>query len=346
MDQVEIEQSIKIVLNKEHSDLASGINTLKIASNENPSIISYDHFNTLAEIYELCKKDKSAASLFKQTLVNDLVFAKETIHKIGDVQYYASSAGLSFYTLWQLGLYDYAIIGLANRIEQIGSFSLVNSVYRVLDSFLFTDQFYGPTHQIGKLSDTIRDQNVTLAPNSTKQFHSRILRKLSALAYSQLKRELKGVNLEINKDKQVLNEKIRELRFDDKYINFLEETDRLLHEKSEVVSSAMIGSLRSFMEELLTAFSERICQLSNETLPDYGTDIKKMGRVRKYLKEKLELSDTDHKFIDSFIDILHKEGGHSFTSKPEYFRLTRNIAIELALLLTSKFETKYNLKTN
>jgi hypothetical protein len=40
---------------------------------------------------------------------------------------------------------------------------------------------------------------------------------------------------------------------------------------------------------------------------------------------------------------LHEEGGHSFVSEKEYFRLSRNIAIEIALFVLSKYEKKYKM---
>jgi hypothetical protein len=40
--------------------------------------------------------------------------------------------------------------------------------------------------------------------------------------------------------------------------------------------------------------------------------------------------------MNKYVDILHSEGGHSFTSNVEYFRLAKNIGIEISLFLLSK----------
>jgi len=66
-----------------------------------------------------------------------------------------------------------------------------------------------------------------------------------------------------------------------------------------------------------------------------------MGRIRKYLKIKLELSDKDNSFINKYIDILHSKGGHSFVSNKNYFRLAKNIGIEIVLLILSKYKEKF-----
>ena len=46
--------------------------------------------------------------------------------------------------------------------------------------------------------------------------------------------------------------------------------------------------------------------------------------------------------INQFINILHNEGGHDFISEKEYFRLARNIAVEIDLLLLSKYERLFS----
>jgi hypothetical protein len=81
--------------------------------------------------------------------------------------------------------------------------------------------------------------------------------------------------------------------------------------------------------------TKRIAEKENEKIPVLK-DRSEMGNVRAYLKIKLGLSREDDTFIDSFVNILHSEGGHAFMSEKEYFRLARNIAVEIALLVLSK----------
>jgi hypothetical protein len=94
------------------------------------------------------------------------------------------------------------------------------------------------------------------------------------------------------------------------------------------------------MADLLKDIANRIAEGEGFKIP-HVEGRGEMGDVRSYLKSKLDFSDADDKFIDSFIDILHIEGGHSFMSEKEYFRLSRNIAIEIALFALSKYEKKY-----
>jgi hypothetical protein len=97
----------------------------------------------------------------------------------------------------------------------------------------------------------------------------------------------------------------------------------------------MVGNMRSFIEELVTDLARKIAANSNEEIPKIK-DMSAMGCNRNYLKIKLELSDNDNQLINKYIDVLHTEGGHSFISNVEYFRLAKNIGIEISLFLISK----------
>ena len=94
------------------------------------------------------------------------------------------------------------------------------------------------------------------------------------------------------------------------------------------------------MNEFIIDLAERISTIEKEEIPTDPT-MQKIGNARHYIKKKLFLSVEDHAFSNSFRKVLHSEGGHAFTSNKYYFRLTRNIGIEIALLLISKFEDKY-----
>ncbi len=102
----------------------------------------------------------------------------------------------------------------------------------------------------------------------------------------------------------------------------------------------MIGNLRVFMEDIFKDIGRNISNELNEQIPKMEGK-GEMGNLRNYIRTKLELHENEDKFINNFISILHTEGGHSFTSEKEYFRLARNIAIEIALLILTKYERKF-----
>jgi hypothetical protein len=102
----------------------------------------------------------------------------------------------------------------------------------------------------------------------------------------------------------------------------------------------MISNLRTFVGNLLKDVAHKIAEKKKEKIP-ITEGHSEMGNIRTYLKRELELSQNDDEFIDSFVNVLHSEGGHAFTSEKEYFRLARNIAIEIALFVLSKYERKF-----
>ena len=159
--------------------------------------------------------------------------------------------------------------------------------------------------------------------------------------YQLLTWQVKKINVEINQDKKVVSQKISSLGFNKSYNQLLDEIDNFIYtQTSNVVNAGMISNLRALMADLLKDVANRIAEKGGETIPTikgHG----ELGNVRGYLKTKLDLSSNDDKFIDSFVDILHSEGGHAFMSEKEYFRLARNIAIEIALFILSKYEKKF-----
>ena len=148
-------------------------------------------------------------------------------------------------------------------------------------------------------------------------------------------------NVEINQDKKTVSEKISYLGFDAKYNTLLAEIDDFLNDDAhKIIPSAMISCLRTFMGDLLKDTANRIAKYNKEEIPKLP-DHKEMGNIRIYLRRNLELSDADDGFINSFVKILHTKGGHAFLSEKEYFRLSRNIAIEISLFVLSKYEKKF-----
>lgn len=153
--------------------------------------------------------------------------------------------------------------------------------------------------------------------------------------------ELKGTNDELNIHKETVIGMITKYGFPSKMEVYLLEIDKLPDHLSnwQTINSGMIANLRSFFEELIKNIAKKI---KNKSGKDYPKDKpSEMGNKRAYIKEHLGLSDKDNKLIDSFVDILIKEGGHALTSDKRHFMLTKNIGIELAYFLLSVYEEQF-----
>jgi len=158
---------------------------------------------------------------------------------------------------------------------------------------------------------------------------------LANLGYEEIKESILNVNIEINRDKEKLITIFSNNGFDQKYKKLLNEIDEYINTNSAIVTSGMIGNMRSFMEDLVTDLARKIAANNNEQIPE-NKDMGHMGNIRNYLRSKLELSNNDNQLINKYIEILHSEGGHSFMANIEYFRLAKNIGIEIGLFLLSR----------
>jgi len=168
--------------------------------------------------------------------------------------------------------------------------------------------------------------------------HDKLRIEVNSLMYEKVKMGLIGINEEINIDKEQVIDLISKYGFSPEMESFLLELDKIPESEDWVsINSGMISNLRAFSEKLVINIA---AQIKQRTGVDYPKDKQSnMGNKRKYLKQHLGLSENDDKFIDSYIKILHEEGGHAFMSEKRYFRLAKNIGIELALFLMSKLDS-------
>jgi hypothetical protein len=62
-----------------------------------------------------------------------------------------------------------------------------------------------------------------------------------------------------------------------------------------------------------------------------------IANLRKYMKEHLQLKK-ENRLINGLVGLINNKGSHALTSEKEYFKLTKNMTIEVALFLLSKLE--------
>lgn len=336
MNKEELITYMNIVIENEFDEQQRGASTYHCERIEGKNTIVYEHSDTLVNIFSNIQTDLELKEVFITILEDEVCNAVDDEIKISDIIQNASKMSLCFYTLIRLGFTDRAISALEKRKDEAGDIFYLISIIMGEDYTYFNEQ------EIFRLLSIIKK-----LPSSGWDSRSRAdflkenaVSVLNRSSYEIIKKKLKRVNIEINQDKEKIIEIMRNLGFESKYEKFLYETDKFIHTDNEIISAGMISNIRSSMEDLLKDLAKRIATIEKEEIPKYE-GFKEMGCIRKYLKVKLELSDNDHKFINAFIDILHYEGGHSFISNKEHFRLTRNIGIEIVLLLFYKYEVKY-----
>jgi len=348
MDKKQLSSRMEIVLTKEHDNLLEGP-TFELIDNEGKLVMDYPHSETLVDIFSNIQNLPDMKNAFVEILKDRISIEGETINQdtaVNIPDHYAGAVALSFYTLIKLGFTKEAIDAL--KMRKHVSVTLV----RFLRTMLKESYGYFTIEEFNDILVEISRYGLAPSFASTPRSKFNVERGIARSrileeSYSILKKEIRGVNIEINQDRKSLSEKIGYLEFDPKYNDLLNDIDEFINkDTSAAVSAGMIGNLREFLGDLFTDTAKKIAGINGEEIPKYqdgsGKDLGSMGNIRRYLKIHLGLSDEDHKFINGFIDVLHSNGGHSFSSNKEYFRLARNIAIEIALLILSKYEKKFN----
>lgn len=334
MDKDELISDIEIVFEKELEDLK--YNDTWFHKNENgEEILDYPNANVLVKIYEIINSNLNLKKVYITYLQEKIEIPEEIEISLlmGETNSYRGISQLGFYTLCKLGLTEEAIISYEKRTKPSGL------IIFALEEILKEDPSLFSKNQLDRLLIHLKQIEIKGYPASKAK--ERVIKYIIESRFNSLKIKTNKINFEINVDKQKIIEKIKYLEFDESYTYLLDKIDDyLISNNSDLINSGMIGNLRSFLEELFKDIAKKIEYKDKDKIPS-GAD-SYMANIRIYLKRKLELTDDENTFISKFISILHSEGGHSFTSENEYFRLAKNIAIEITLFIMTKFEKKYS----
>jgi hypothetical protein len=324
VDQLELASNLEIILEKEVSDLQRNYATYTIEESKEGNIINYPNAETMIELFSIIQNDTKLKSFYLNALINKIISSNEVSY--GNHRYVGISP-ICFYVMVKLGFVNEAIDALKKR--RTSWYVIYNLIYHLISENYFDKS------QLKEISDKLKASSFYFL-NEQLNLHSMIVNS----RYELLRKQLTKVNIEINQDKKVVSDKISLFGFDNSYKELLDGIDDFINaETPKIVNAGMVNNLRTFLGNLLRDIANKIAGKMQEEIPKID-GCSEMGNVRNYLQKTLELSKKENKFIDAFIDILHSEGGHSFASDKEYFRLARNIAIEIALFVLSKYEKK------
>ncbi len=329
MEELELVDSIEAIIDKEELDQRRIISVdgkqrtpWTLSTNQ----IDYPHVELLIDIFSITENNPSLKDPFIRTLQN-------TIATEADPR-----TPLPFYALVKLNFTKQAITALDER----RLYGLSSDVFLafLIDLFKEENQYFTnlDLNEILKILSRLNISPVFV------HLKDELMKSIIIKRFENVELNIKRINVEINQDKKTVIKKIRYLGFEDKYAELLIEIDRYIYgDTPRIVNSGMIGNLRAFLEGMIIDLSKKISIELQEEIPKLK-DKSDLGNRRVYLKQKLDLSDHDHELIDAFVQILHDEGGHAFLSEKEYFRLSKNMVIEITLLLLSRYESLNKLK--
>lgn len=290
MELDELEDNVKIVFDKEENDILVQGCTFFYKETEEREI-SYPNAETLMQIFCTIGNDQKLQRHFIEILKENVAASVETVWASGrgDCHYITSSA-VAFYTLVQLGYADEAVAALRDRLEKS------HYIYLMLIHILGKVNL--DSSQLRGIADVIRQDN------QNDEIVLGVKTRIAQTRMESLKARIDIVNIEINQDKKKLTEKITYLGFNENFNKLLHSIDSfILAETSEVVTAGIISTLRSFMADLLKEIAQEIAKQEGSTI-SHIQGRGEMGDIRAFLKNKLELTDADENFVDSFVDIL------------------------------------------
>lgn len=350
MEPNELKNKIITILSKQEFDLENGdfgyhyINPAEprkaiINFNYTPPLLSPNSqnyelkFETLGLLSKLFNQIENFTKLkkeFIEYLIKDILNSNgQYTAEFGNI----NSSYLSLATLIKLGYFDEALRALVmrrnkNDLDILSSLNFLNNFIRY-EYHLITES------QLTKIKDYMNKLETAYTEEaSTKK---EICKQLNEIAFKNLKVELQGINFHINQDKKEVIKKIEYFNFGEDLIELLNEIDQIFtNSEIKSINSGMVNNLRHFISVIIKKICEEVKKNVREEYPKEKDS--EMGNLRIYLKKHLEINNKDDKLIDSFIDVLHSQGGHSFGTEKEYFRLAKNIAIELSFFLLTKLE--------
>lgn len=277
--------------------------------------LEWKAYRTLKQLYNKIEINPGAREIF-------ITYLKEKLLN--------NASSLSFYFLMKIGenYSNIEIVKLKNKKEN--SSRVMQGLFEDILLFMHLEPSFFEYDILNDLKE-INSQNIYFAGSSIK---SGFENKVNLILYEKLQNELVGVNEELNLHKEQVIGIISKFGFPREMEQFLLEIDEI-SELSEwaSINSGMIGNLRSFFEELIKNMASTIESSTGNICPD-----RRIGTLRAFINDYLNITEHEDKFIDSFVTMLHVEGGHAFLSEKKYFLLLKNIGIEIAYFLLEKLE--------
>lgn len=170
------------------------------------------------------------------------------------------------------------------------------------------------------------------------------------LRYKKLERKLEWIDTEISSDKIKVNEYLKDFWFDNKYNITLNKIDKFISIEDyddTFTPGWVIWIFREFFDNFYIDLAKKICNLNwAEEVPENKNCKKLICHSVKYIQHEFDLSEDDTKLLWAYLWITNWKWAHKLLSEKKYFRLTRNIGIEIALLMLSKLEDLKQKKEN
>lgn len=162
-------------------------------------------------------------------------------------------------------------------------------------------------------------------------------RTVERVRYLRLKRELtEGENPEINTDREALVSRMEELGFRREIAAALEQLDRRLQAAGVPLEFKECMDLaRTILEEIIEDAAKKASEGSTRALPPPGKDFQPWKQL---LVDVGCLTADEAELFQKLYNYLSNAGTHRLGSAPEQVRISKNMVIELGVLLLGRLE--------
>ncbi len=174
------------------------------------------------------------------------------------------------------------------------------------------------------------------APRELSEILERVAKEIDEIRYFRLERELlSGTNPEINTDKKLLLSRMETLGFRPEIARALEEADRELSTAATPFEfKGVVDLVRTAYEETLEDAARRVARLKDS--PITGTS--HFAAFREFLVKQGIVTKDEGELSQKLYNYLSNAGVHALGSAPEQARVTKNIVIEICLLILGRIQ--------
>lgn len=190
------------------------------------------------------------------------------------------------------------------------------------------------TYKSSKLEELFTEEGKTAIDQELNRLRARIAK----VRYLRLKKILmEGENPEINTDKEVLISRLETLPFRTEIADAFRQLDRILYRAGTFLDfKGCMDLIRTIYEEIIEDAAKTAADKTGNAPPDYPK--KPFNPWNQYLKSKEILTDVESELTQKLYNYLSEAGSHKLGSAPEQVRVTKNMVIELGLLVVGRLQ--------
>jgi len=167
----------------------------------------------------------------------------------------------------------------------------------------------------------------------------RIGNRINRVRYLRLRKDLlEGPNPEINADREVLASRMQHLGFRQEILVALNEVDRKLQFATTSLDfKGCMDLLRTVYEEIVEDAARTVAGATSSPLPASKKDFQPWNQL---LVTTNALTEDEAALSQKLYNYLSNAGAHRLGSAPEQVRVSRNMVIELGLLIVGRVQVQ------